>query len=116
IAEKQSFRLVDLGQGFGAFFLFLISSGIRDARRNLPSDEIDKSGVAHIERPVRIKAGDEDAGRFVLRLAGNRQKQRARRGCVPGSRWERLEARNQVFYQYRIFSREKSVEGPLSRG
>ena len=71
VAEKCGFCAINFRQSLGSFLFLFVGAGIRDARGDLSSNQIEEPRITYIERTIRIEPGDENSGGFILHLAGD---------------------------------------------
>src|ERR1700735_5596300 len=91
VAEKQRLGAVDFRERLGAFLLVFVSTRIRDARRDLSSNEFERASVTHIERTVWIEPNHNDPRRSGLGLARHWKEKCPVRRDIPRSGWQRTE-------------------------
>jgi hypothetical protein len=103
VDEEGGFGTIDFRERLGAFLLLFISACRGNARRNLPGHEIQKSGIADVERAIWVQCHYDDARRNVLGLARDGQQNCPRGRLTPDSRRYRYEALRQILHQEEIF-------------
>src|SRR6476661_7953384 len=96
VAEKQRLGAVDFRQRLGTFLLVFVSPRIRNTRRDLSGNELEKSSVAHVERTIRIEPKHNDSGESALRLTRHGKENCAFWRTIPRSSWQRSESLREI--------------------
>ncbi len=92
VREEGGLRAIDFRQRLGAPALLLIGVGVGETGGDLAGDEIDETEPGLIVAAVRIDAGDQEPGGFVLTLARDRRDHRLHGRLLPAAGWDFVEA------------------------
>lgn len=98
IGEKCCFGAIDLGQSLGAHAFRFEGARLRDARRDVPRDEIKEASVAGIEDAARAHAGNQKPGGSGLSWCRQRQHEGRLHRIRPGAGRKHTDIAREIRY------------------